>query len=212
MAGLFKNLLGTTNSSFKIGAIGAAANFTAAGLTANRTFIIPNSGGTLLLQSRNINTTAPITGGGDLSADRAIAISAATTGTAGSMSAADKTKLDSVDSGTWTPSAANVANAGSFTIQTFHYIRVKNEVSFSGTVSLTPTAGATNTQFTLTLPIASTLGSSLNDLSGTATTQQTIGGGGGFVRSDAAGKMLVQFTSGGASPTTFRISGHYIIN
>lgn len=44
--------------------------------------------------SRLINTTAPITGGGDLSADRTIAISAATTGAAGSMSAADKTKLD----------------------------------------------------------------------------------------------------------------------
>lgn len=45
---------------------------------------------------RLINTTAPLTGGGDLSADRTLAISAATTGAAGSMSAADKAKLDSL--------------------------------------------------------------------------------------------------------------------
>lgn len=45
---------------------------------------------------RLINTTAPLTGGGDLSADRTLAISAATTGAAGSMSAVDKAKLDSL--------------------------------------------------------------------------------------------------------------------
>ena len=44
--------------------------------------------------TRLINTTAPITGGGDLSADRTIAISAATITDAGSMSAADKIKID----------------------------------------------------------------------------------------------------------------------
>ena len=42
--------------------------------------------------SRTISTTAPLTGGGDLSADRTLAISAATSASAGSMSAADKTK------------------------------------------------------------------------------------------------------------------------
>jgi hypothetical protein len=46
--------------------------------------------------TRLISTTGPITGGGDLSADRTLAISAATTGAAGSMSAADKTKLDAI--------------------------------------------------------------------------------------------------------------------
>lgn len=46
---------------------------------------------------RVINTTAPLTGGGDLTADRTLAISAATTSAAGSMSAIDKKKM-----GTWT--------------------------------------------------------------------------------------------------------------
>jgi hypothetical protein len=39
--------------------------------------------------TRAINTTAPLTGGGDLSADRTLAISAATATSAGSQSAAD---------------------------------------------------------------------------------------------------------------------------
>lgn len=44
--------------------------------------------------SRQINTSAPLTGGGDLTANRTLGISAATDSTEGSMSAADKTKLD----------------------------------------------------------------------------------------------------------------------
>jgi len=49
--------------------------------------------------TRTISTTAPLTGGGDLSANRTLGISAATTMAAGSMSAADKTKLDGITSG-----------------------------------------------------------------------------------------------------------------
>lgn len=44
--------------------------------------------------TRQIATTAPLTGGGDLSADRTLGITNATPSTAGAMSAADKTKLD----------------------------------------------------------------------------------------------------------------------
>lgn len=44
--------------------------------------------------SRTISTTAPLAGGGDLSANRTFSISAATSSAAGSMSAADKGKLD----------------------------------------------------------------------------------------------------------------------
>lgn len=51
---------------------------------------------------RTISTTAPLTGGGNLSANRALAISAATTSAAGSMSAADKLKLDGIADSAWT--------------------------------------------------------------------------------------------------------------
>lgn len=44
-------------------------------------------------ESRTISTTAPLTGGGDLSVNRTLAISAASGAAAGSMSAADFTKL-----------------------------------------------------------------------------------------------------------------------
>lgn len=43
--------------------------------SANRAITLPDAAGQLLLNSRTINTTAPITGGGDLSADRTIALS-----------------------------------------------------------------------------------------------------------------------------------------
>lgn len=49
--------------------------------------------------SRTISTTAPLTGGGNLTANRTLAISAATTSAAGSMSAADKTKLNGIATG-----------------------------------------------------------------------------------------------------------------
>jgi hypothetical protein len=62
--------------------------------------------GTYVPTDRVITTTAPLTieGGAsaDLSADRTIAITAATTDAAGSMSAADKTKLDGLSAGSWT--------------------------------------------------------------------------------------------------------------
>lgn len=49
--------------------------------------------------SRTLSTTAPLTGGGDLSADRTLAISAASGSAAGSMSSANFTKLSGIASG-----------------------------------------------------------------------------------------------------------------
>ena len=63
-------------------------------LTITGTTLDAAGGGGGVPTTRLIGTTAPLTGGGDLSADRTLAISAATTAAAGSMSAADKTKLD----------------------------------------------------------------------------------------------------------------------
>lgn len=63
--------------------------------------------------SRTISTTAPLTGGGDLSANRTLSIAAATTSAAGSMSGADKTKLDGIAAGatlgaTWGANLAGI--------------------------------------------------------------------------------------------------------
>jgi hypothetical protein len=65
---------------------------------------------------RQVATVAPLTGGGDLSADRTLSISAATTTTAGSMSASDKVKLNGIatgataNTGTVTNVSTTVAN------------------------------------------------------------------------------------------------------
>jgi hypothetical protein len=49
--------------------------------------------------SRAVNTTPPLTGGGNLSADRTLGINPASQTAAGSMSAADKIKLDGIEAG-----------------------------------------------------------------------------------------------------------------
>jgi hypothetical protein len=46
--------------------------------------------------ARTVSTTAPLAGGGALSGDLTLSITAATTGAAGSMSAVDKTKVDGI--------------------------------------------------------------------------------------------------------------------
>ncbi len=55
--------------------------------------------------SITIGTTAPLAGGGNLTANRTLTIAAATTSVPGSMSAADKTKLDGVANGATANSA-----------------------------------------------------------------------------------------------------------
>lgn len=66
-----------------------------------------------------ISTTAPLAGGGDLSASRTLSISPATNAAAGSMSAADKAKLDGIAAGATanegTVTSVAVANATGIT-------------------------------------------------------------------------------------------------
>jgi hypothetical protein len=63
--------------------------------TADRVYTFPNSDCTLTPDSRTINTTAPLSGGGDLSANRTLSISQATTSTDGYLSKSDWTNFDS---------------------------------------------------------------------------------------------------------------------
>lgn len=102
--------------------------------------------------TRTLSTTAPITGGGDLSANRTLAISAATTGAAGSMSATDKTKLDAMDVAvvelsTWTPLIQASGGGGSYPVNTYstgNYIKTGNLVYLEAKLTLgTVVAGGT---------------------------------------------------------------------
>jgi hypothetical protein len=119
--------------------------------------------------------------------------------------------LPTFASGTYTPTAAGVANVDSVTPGQFHYITIVKDVSFSGYVAIDPTAGNKITTVTLTLPIASTLGNSLNDAAGVASSSGATGTY-GFLRSDGAGKLFMQVVTSTAASQTWRVSGHYTIN
>jgi len=103
--------------------------------------------------TRTISTTAPLTGGGDLSANRTLAISAATTSAAGSMSSADKTKLDTVVTGTYTPTVAGLSNVDLVAAWPLQYVRVGNVVTVSGRVEIDATSVGSVTRISMSLPI-----------------------------------------------------------
>jgi hypothetical protein len=115
--------------------------------------------------TRTISTAAPLTGGGDLSANRTLAISAATTGAAGSMSAADKAKLDLMTNGTYTPTLTNPVNLTAQVANQTMWVRVNNLVTVTGTLTLTPTSNSINTAIRISLPVASNLAAT-TDLAG----------------------------------------------
>lgn len=112
----------------------------------------------IAIAARNINTTAPITGGGDLSADRTIAISAATSGAAGSMSAADKSKLDGIASAATanSPDATLLARANHTGTQSISTILAAATSRFFGRITASGGAGEemTGTQATTLLDLA----------------------------------------------------------
>lgn len=286
MAGRYSNLLGTLLSTFALGPKPQRATLDFSGLTAQRTYLFPDGGGTIALTSgvvdltnnQNVSGTKTflasslrigggvgiealyINGGaGSISAVFMQSASnnrwvfgknsdAETGSNAGSpftlisyddsgaqigvvfdvlratrvldfkvtptiagTSVAKTTDLPVFASGVYTPTAAGVANVDSVSPGQFHYIRIGNEVSFSGYVAIDPTAANTATTITLTLPIASTLGSSLNDASGVASSSGLTGQY-GFVRSDGAGKLFLQVSTNTAASQTWRVSGHYTIN
>jgi hypothetical protein len=66
--------------------------------TADRTYTFPNADCTLTPDSRTISTTAPLSGGGDLSANRTLSITKATTTTDGYLSSSDWTTFNNKQS------------------------------------------------------------------------------------------------------------------
>lgn len=93
--------------------------------------------GTLFVPlARTISTTAPLTGGGALTGNLTLAISAATTGAAGSMSAADKTKLDGLPSTAYA-TVQNPLGTG---------LTQRQTLAFGSAFSVTDNVGSTRTE------------------------------------------------------------------
>lgn len=91
--------------------------------------------------TRLVNTTAPLTGGGALSVNRTLGISAATQSAAGSLSSSDKTKLDSL------VAPQRVYVAPSFTTQTISVTTAGWQSTILAPVITVPALGAPPTGF-----------------------------------------------------------------
>ena len=101
------DLIPPTANSYSLGSNGSAwgtiytktisvgsATLESPDLTASRIFGFPDASGTFNLTSRTINTTAPITGGGNLTADRTFAIPVATSSANGYLTSTDWTTFN----------------------------------------------------------------------------------------------------------------------
>lgn len=131
------------------------------------------------VKDRNISTSAPLTGGGNLSADRTLDIAAATGLVRGSMSASDKTKLDGIEAGaTADQIAAEVPYSGSTALSSTNVEDALDELDTekSGT-------GHTHTNISLDnlsdVVIASPALNQILQFNGTSWVNASGGGGGG---------------------------------
>lgn len=114
-------------------------------------------------------------------------------------------------SGTYTPTASGATGGTVVSVEKFIYQRNGTTVSFSGYVSIDPTADGSIMQFFLTLPAASNFAS---DYDASGTLGCVVAGSVGQVQSDAtADKILVSFVGGTGSTAGLgiRITGHYQI-
>jgi hypothetical protein len=127
-----------------------------------------------VMTSRTISTTAPVTGGGDLSANRTIAIDAASGAAAGSMSAAHYTKLEGIEAG------ANLG-APKVTVATNGTNGTTLADSDDGKVVRVTWAGP----FTVTVPSGLTAGTTVEYVQEHASGQITVTGSGVTLRHPA---------------------------
>lgn len=108
--------------------------------------------------------------------------------------------------GTWAPTVTDITNAtGSSAAGAGSYVRIGNVVTFSITLSVSPTAGLSQTQVDITLPIASAMANAY-ELSGTCS--GTRGRVVGQTTNDRASVIFVSDVSGTETITvhvTYRI-------
>lgn len=115
-----------------------------------------------------------------------------------------------VASGTWTPAGTNVANCATITESVGYWQRVGQVVTFGVKVIVDVTAATTFTDFTLDLPVASTI-ADVADVCGSANFNQGSVVYPGVVLGQVANdKMTIQFVSVNDSTHVLHIQGTYI--
>lgn len=123
---------------------------------------------------------------------------AGTSTTQAASTAFVQTSLASVTSGRYTPTLTNGGNVTVSTASSAHYIRVGNEVTVEGSLELTLTAPATFSAVDISLPVFSTLSSSL-DASG-----QAHNGGIIYANTLGGNTVILSFSSSSSGgPFTF---------
>lgn len=121
--------------------------------------------------------------------------------------------VPTLDSGKYTPTITNVANASSITGYEARYIRVGSIVSVTGRFDATVTSGSgTATEIGISLPIASNLAST-DDLAGVFQIHLSLGGGAiVVVEADITNdRAKIRFNSSGSGATTFVYAYSYEI-
>ena len=120
---------------------------------------------------------------------------------------------DTQTSGTYSPTGSNLINVASSTIRDAFYTRIGDIVTVFFQIDITPTAGATNTQYELDLPVSSSFSNSY-DLVGSATfVQATLQYSPVDISAKVADdEMFLQFTPTNTNAGTVRGSFSYEVN
>jgi hypothetical protein len=95
-------------------------------------------------------------------------------------------------SGTYTPTLTNATNVASSSATLANYIRVGNQVTVAGGLTIDPTAASASTVLRISLPFASTMGSAA-DAAGVASCISVFGLTGGIQGSVGNGVAALTF-------------------
>lgn len=120
------------------------------------------------------------------------------------------TLTDGIASGTSTPTITSGANTASTATPTGRYLRVGDQVTFSGTLSVTPTLTATTTVVEISLPVASNFAAT-SDASGSGTAVGTSIAPISIIGSIANDRLVVSFTSSGTGAHVVTFNAVYTV-
>lgn len=112
-----------------------------------------------------------------------------------------------VDFGTWSGTATGVTNISSAGNYNGQWARIGNVVTFSGTVTCTPTAGSnTSTELTIPFPVVSNITNGWQ-CSGMAQRATAVPGGGSIVGGTTDDNMRIRFEATGTSAQDWVFTG-----